>query len=155
MIKKRRGGVQFIGELLSLYLWHRTNIATIVTDCGNKSLTKKCHNCQQLWSPKLIFSHLETNFNYVSTPFFLPYHSHATYVSVRLYEDLLHTNFSVLIGVVITSARFFVCVSLAYLHFHLPPLLEQNGIEPLCALFWNEKLDSLQYAKHFDYHKKE
>jgi hypothetical protein len=37
-------------------------------------------------------------------------------------------------------------------HFHLPPLREQSDTEHLCVLFLNETLNSLQYARHSNYH---
>ena len=82
-----------------------------ITTIGWKQLWHRHNYFQQLWLCQPTFSHLETNFNYVSTPFFLPCHSHAAYVFVRPYEDLFHKNLSVLIGLVITSARFsLVCI---------------------------------------------
>ena len=87
----------------------------ISSHASTNSLTQNDHNfnncVHQFLPPNLTFSYLETNFNYVSTPFFLPCHSHAAYVSIRSYEDLLHTNLSVLIGLVITSTMFsLVCI---------------------------------------------
>ena len=38
-------------------------------------------------------------------------------------------------------------------HFHLPLLLERSDTELLCALSWNERLDSLQCARHSNCNK--
>ena len=43
----------------------------------------------------------------ISIPFFLLRHCHVAYISARPHKDLLHTNLSVLIGLIITSVRFF------------------------------------------------
>ena len=37
-------------------------------------------------------------------------------------------------------------------HFRLPLLLERSDTELLCALSWNERLDSLQCTRHSDCH---
>ncbi|PON38426.1 hypothetical protein PanWU01x14_312600, partial [Parasponia andersonii] len=80
---------------------------------------------------------------------------HATYVSVRPYEALHYWNLSVLIDLVKSSAKFSLVCIFKCLHLYLLLLLEQNDIGRLYALFWNERLDFLQCARHSDCHKTE
>jgi hypothetical protein len=45
-----------------------------------------------------------------------------------------------------------LCEPSENLHLHLPPLREQSDTGYLYVLFLNETLDSLQYARHSNYH---